>query len=113
MSGMDSDVEEFLNQANSTVAAVADKGRVAAAILPKYQLQPTTKYVARHSIDYVDESVDDISTIPLSEISVRFAVDWQQLSAPNVQTALGLARLAGQTYSRLEDRLLFLGQYID
>jgi len=104
-------INEFLNQGQELVSSVADAGRVAARLLPKYQLAPTAKQVvADHVLHNAAGEVDDVATIPLAEIWLRIAIDWQQLSEPSLRTALGLLRTGTQRYNRLEDRLLFLGQ---
>jgi hypothetical protein len=109
MNGAASRITEFMNSANPVVTTIVDKTRVAAEFLPKYELPPTAKQVTLDRVVH-DGTVDDVATIPLAEIWLRFAVDWQQLAESDMRTALGLTRIAAQTYSRLEDRLLFLGQ---
>ena len=102
-------INEFLSQGQQQVSSVAQVGRVAARLLPKYQLAPTAKQVVLERNQHAG-GVNDVTTIPLAEIWQRFTVDWQQLSDPSLRTALELARSAAQNYSVLEDRLLFLGQ---
>ena len=102
-------INEFLNQGQQLVSSVAQAGRVAARLLPKYQLPPTAKQVVIDRVLHNGE-VNDVATNPLAEIWLRITIDWQQLSDPSFRIALELLRTGTQTYSRLEDRLLFLGQ---
>jgi hypothetical protein len=58
-------------------------------------------------------AVDDVTTVPLTEIRVRFVLDWQQLSTTDLTTPLYIVRKNAQAYCRLEDRLMLLGQGAD
>jgi hypothetical protein len=106
----DTRISEFIRLANPVIAITAADARVAASFLPKHQLPRTAKQVTADRVNFATGTVDDIETFPLAEIWTRFAVDWQQLAEDDFQRALILVRVATQAYSRLEDRLLFLGQ---
>ena len=105
-------IKEFVAQANPQVATAAKNSRVAARFLPTYKLPRTAKNVTADTVNTATGDVDDVTTVPLAEIWVSFPVDWQQLSAPGLVTALGRAQDAARYYSRVEDRLLFLGQAV-
>jgi hypothetical protein len=109
MQAADSNFKAFVEKATVIVADSAAKGRAAARFVPRYKLHPSKKQVIADIVVH-DGSVNDIDTIPLTEIWVPFVVDWQWLGDEGMSSAVSQARLAGQTYSRLEDRLLFLGQ---
>jgi uncharacterized linocin/CFP29 family protein len=105
----ESSVKGFIDRASVAVTEAASKGRAAARFVPRYKLNPTTKQVIADVIVH-NGTVNDVDTIPLTEIWVPFLVDWQWLGKDGMSPAISQARLAGQTYGRLEDRLLFLGQ---
>src|SRR5262249_6720284 len=108
MNGTKVRIEEFLDRGNQVTETVARTARVAAQFLPKYTLPPSAKSVLIDTINDFGQ-IDDVQTRPLTEIRVRFTVDWQQLSG-DLATALYLVRKAAQSYSRVEDRLLIWGQ---
>src|SRR5262252_8656407 len=70
-------IEEFLDRGNQITQAVAASARICAQILPKYELPPNTKTVISTTVDPNTLAVDDVTTIPLAEIRVRFPLDWQ------------------------------------
>jgi uncharacterized linocin/CFP29 family protein len=103
-------IDEFVDRGNQITEAVAATARVCAQFLPKYELQPNTKSVTLTSVDRVTLNLDDVTTVPLTEIRVKFSLDWQQLSAADLGMPLYLVRKHAQAYCRLEDRLLLAGQ---
>jgi hypothetical protein len=109
----DTRISQFIQLANPVIASTIANARVAAGFLPKYQLARTAKQVTVDRVNPAAGTVDDVDTIPLAEIWTCFFADWQQLEEPNLERALALVRGATQTYGRLEDRLLFLGQSLD
>lgn len=103
-------ISQFIPLANSVIASTIANARVAAGLLPKYQLARTAKNVTVDRLNPAAGTVDDVMTIPLAEIWTWFAADWQQLEGPNFERALTFAQNAARAYCRMEDRLLFLGQ---
>jgi len=103
-------IEEFLDRGNQITDAVAASARICAQFIPRYELPPNTKSVISTTIARDTLLVDDVTTIPLAEIRVRFTLDWQQLSTSDLATPLYIVHKQAQAYCRLEDRLLLVGQ---
>jgi len=103
-------IEEFVDRGNQITETVGATARICAQFLPKYELPPNTKSVTSTRINRATSVVDDVTTIPLTEIRMRFSLDWQQVSAGDLTTALFTVRKFAQAYCLLEDRLLLRGQ---
>jgi uncharacterized linocin/CFP29 family protein len=109
MTGANVRLDEFLDRGNQITETVASTARICAQFLPKYELPPNTKTVILMALDSDTFQVDDVSTIPLTEIRVSFSLDWQQLSS-DLAIPLYMVQKHAQEYCRLEDRLLLTGQ---
>jgi hypothetical protein len=101
-------IEEFLARGNQITETVGAAARICAQFLPKYELPLNTKSVILTNINKFTLAVDDVTTVPLTEIRVRFVLDWQQLSTTDLTTPLYIVRKNAQAYCRLEDRLMLL-----
>jgi hypothetical protein len=110
MPSMSIDLDAFIDRGNQITDSITREGRIAAKFLPKYSLSPSAKNVTVDKFSLVTGLFDDVTTVPLAQISVTFTLDWQQLSDENFETSLYLVRKAAQGYCALEDRLLFRGQ---
>jgi hypothetical protein len=109
MNGNDAKVNDLLAQAKEVVSRITRETRVAARILPKYQLDPRARQVQADRLNVASGTIDDVTTLPLFEISTQVTLDWQQLSEPGLFRAVGQVEVAARGYARIEDRLLFLG----
>jgi hypothetical protein len=109
MNENDAGVNDLLAQAKAVVSRITKETRVAARILPKYQLDPRARQVPADRLNVASGTIDDVTTLPLFEISTQVTLDWQQLSEPGLFRAVGQVEVAARGYSQIEDRLLFLG----
>src|SRR5262245_39156625 len=110
MAGANGRIDEFLERGNQITDTVTGKARIAAQILTEVKLSPSAKSVEVDTIDATTGQIDSVTTIPLTELRVKFLVDWQQLAETDLSTPLYQLRKVAQNYSRLEDILLFRGQ---
>src|SRR5262245_16536157 len=105
------DLDKFIDRGNEIVEAVTREGRIAASFLPKYSLSRATKNVGALKFIFGTTLFDDVSTVPLAQIRVKFTLDWQQLLEENFEASLFRVKKAADSYCTLEDRLLFVGQH--
>jgi len=106
-------VEALVAQAKPVVDAALSESRVAAKVIPTMSLPRTARQVTADRVLHNEGTIDQVQTIPLTEIWVRFTVEWQQLETADFAAALSSVSRAAQVYGRLEDRLLFRGEELD
>lgn len=113
MSDYSAGLEAFVEQAKPAVDTALSESRVAAKVIPTLSLPRTARQVTVDRVLHKEMTINQIDTIPLTEIWVRFTVEWQQLEAADFAAALASASRAAQAYGRFEDRLLFRGEERD
>ena len=107
MNGLEPKITELINRANQLVKTVVNENGISSSLIPKFLLATRARQVQADRLNRATGMIDDVTTIPLTEIVSSFVLDWQQLS--DLSQAIERAKTAMRTYSRLQDRLLLLG----
>src|SRR5215469_9226639 len=94
---------------DAAIAAEVKRVRVLDEIIPTTNVRSHDKTVTIDLIDAQARTIDDNTTIPLSEISVYFILDKQQVQQPELTRALALARRAASDFARIENEVLLRG----
>ncbi|ANW00605.1 encapsulin [Bradyrhizobium icense] len=94
---------------DAAVASEVKRVRVVEQVIPTTKVGANDKTVAIDRIDALTRTIDDVTTIPLPEISVQFFLDKQQVQQPELTRALSLARRAASDFARIEDEVLLRG----
>lgn len=113
MNGLDAQLDwqpAQRTEINDEVTSVVNTTRVAASFLQEHSLDSDAKFVPADTVTPATGEIDDVTTLPLAEISIEFWLDRQQVSEPGLSKAKNRARSAARAYSQIEDALLFNGQ---
>jgi uncharacterized linocin/CFP29 family protein len=94
---------------DAAIASEVKRVRVVERVIPTKNVGANDKTVAIDRIDAQAGTIDDVTTIPLSEISVQFLLDKQQVQQPELTRALSLVRRAASDFARIEDEVFLRG----
>ena len=94
---------------DAAVKAEVTRIRVVGDIIPTVNVGENDKTVAIDRINPLTRAIDDLTTIPLPEISVVFILDKQQVQQPELKRPLALARRAAIEFARIEEAMLLRG----
>ena len=94
---------------DAAVASEVMRVRVVEHVIPTTKVGANDKTVAIDRINPLTGTIDDVTTIPLPEISVQFLLDKQQVQQPELTRALSLVRRAASDFARIEDEVLLRG----
>jgi uncharacterized linocin/CFP29 family protein len=94
---------------DAAIASEVKRVRVVERVIPTKNVGANDKTVAIDRIDARTGAIDDVTTIPLPEISIEFFLDKQQVQQPELTRALSLARRAANDFARIEDEVLLRG----
>jgi uncharacterized linocin/CFP29 family protein len=94
---------------DAAVASEVMRVRVVEHVIPTKNVGANDKTVAIDRINPLTGTIDDVTTIPLPEISVQFLLDKQQVQQPELTRALSLVRRAASDFARIEDEVLLRG----
>jgi uncharacterized linocin/CFP29 family protein len=94
---------------DAAIASEVKRARVVERVIPTKNVGANDKTVAIDRIDAQAGTIDDVTTIPLSEISVQFLLDKQQVQQPELTRALSLVRRAASDFARIEDEVFLRG----
>ena len=94
---------------DAAVASEVMRVRVVSHVIPTTKVGANDKTVAIDRINPVTRTIDDVTTIPLPEISIQFLLDMQQVQQPDLTRALSMVRRAANDFARIEDQVLVRG----
>ncbi len=94
---------------DAAVASEVMRVRIVGHVVPTTKVGANDKTVAIDRINSLTGNIDDVTTIPLPEISIQFPLDLQQVQQPELTRALSLVRRAASTFARIEDEVLLRG----
>jgi uncharacterized linocin/CFP29 family protein len=94
---------------DAAVASEVMRVRVVSHVIPTTKVGANDKTVAIDRINPVTRTIDDVTTIPLPEISIQFLLDTQQVQQPELTRALSMVRRAANDFARIEDQVLVRG----
>jgi len=94
---------------DAAVASEVKRVRVVERVIPTKNVGANDKTVAIDRIDAPTGTIDDVTTIPLPEISVYLLLDKQQVQQHELTRALSLVRRAASDFARIEDEVLLRG----
>jgi len=94
---------------DAAVASEVKRVRVVAQVIPPTNVGVNDKTVTIDRMNALTRAIDDVTTIPLPEISVQFLLDKQQVQQPDLTLALSKARRAASDFARTEDAVLLRG----
>src|SRR6185437_15270714 len=91
---------------DAAVASEVTRVRVVGHVIPTTKVGANDKTVALDRINALTGDIDDVTTMPLPEISIEFTLDLQQVQQPELTRALSLVRRAASDFARIEDEVL-------
>jgi uncharacterized linocin/CFP29 family protein len=94
---------------DAAIASEVKRVRVVERVIPTKNVGANDKTVTIDRINPLTGTIDDVTTIPLPEISVQFLLDRQQVQQPELTRALSLVRRAASDFARIEDEVLLRG----
>ena len=94
---------------DSAIAAEVTRVRVVDEVIPTTTVGANDKTVTVDRINPMTRTIEDETTIPLPEISVRFSLDRQQVQQPELTRALAMIRRTASDFARIEDAVLLRG----
>jgi len=94
---------------DAAVASEVMRVSVVGHVIPTTKVGANDKTVAIDRINPLTRTIDDVTTIPLPEISIQFLLDMQQVQQPELTRALSMVRRAANDFARIEDEVLVRG----
>jgi len=102
--------EQQSNTVRDLIAEEIEKARLSHTFVPELKLDETARSVSADEYDSAKNSVDDIKTIPLVELTVYIRLTRVQAEDADLGVALLLIRRAANRLARSHDAIVFTGQ---
>jgi uncharacterized linocin/CFP29 family protein len=98
------------NTVRDLIAEEIEKARLSHTFIPELKLDETARSVSADEYDSANNSVNDIKTIPLVEVTANVKLTKLQAEDADLGAALLLIRRAANRLARAHDAIVFAGQ---